>query len=125
MNQDLIKDFGQSTHLHETRRRMRLSRRILHALREDDAMWCPDLDLRGIVHWSRLVNRKHGLAGFQLTDHSWRAYAGVLHRGGSTKVQRHHLIPEITTPEEPVPDLNVLVTQMRGARVLATINGDP
>lgn len=125
MDQDLVEDFGQSTHLHETRRRMRLGRRILHTLREDDAMWCPDLDFRGIVHLSRLVNRKQRLAMFQLTDHSWRAHAGVLHRGGSTKVQRDHLIPEITTPEETVPDLNVLVTQMRGARVLATVNGDP
>ena len=104
---------------------MCLGRGILHALREDDAMRCPNLDLRGIVHLCRLVNRKHGLAGFQLTDHSWRAHAGVLHRGGSTKVQRDHLVPEITTPEETVPDLNVLVTQMRGARVLATVNGDP
>lgn len=125
MNQDLIEDFGQSTHLHEARRRMRLGRGILHAFREDDAMWCPDFDFGGIVHLSRLVNRKQRLATFQLTDHSWRAHAGVLHRGGSTKVQGDHLVPEITTPEETVPDLNVLVTQMRGARVLATVNGDP
>lgn len=104
---------------------MRLGRWILHALGEDDTMRCPDFNFRSVVHCSLVRHSKATGSGHRLTDHPRRANTRVLHRWRPTEVQRNHLIPEITTPEKTVPDLNVLVIQLRGTRVFSTVDRDP
>lgn len=51
MYQDLVQDFRQPTHLHETRSRVGLGWWVVCAIGEGHAMRCPDFNLGGVIHW--------------------------------------------------------------------------
>ena len=50
VDDDLVQNFGQATHLHETGRGVSLRGRVMRALREDHAVGNPGLNLGRVVH---------------------------------------------------------------------------
>ena len=54
----------------------------------------------------------------------WRADIGTMNKRAPTHVQADHLVPDITAPEKPVPDFDILVRECNTARILSGINSD-